>query len=74
MQRYNNQLLNEQSSIARPLVCALFRPFRSRWNPIAPSKAKINPSTIDRPAINIYCRIGSKRSSIEQISLLKCFI
>ena len=59
MQRYNYHLLNEQSSIARPLVGALFGPFRSRWNPIAPSKAKINPSTIDRPAINIYCRTGS---------------
>ena len=60
MQRYDYQLLKEQSSIARPLAGALFRPFRSRWNPIAPSKAKINSSTIDRPANNIYYRTGSK--------------
>ena len=55
----NIQLLNQQLSGARPLVGAFLRSFRSRWNPIAPSKFKENPSTIDRPAINTYCRTGS---------------
>ena len=57
----NIQLLNEHLPGARPLVGAFLRSFRSRWNPIAPSKSKENPSTIDRPAINIYCRTGSKK-------------
>ena len=33
---------------------------RSRWSPIAPSRPEENHSTIDRPAVNIYCRTGSK--------------
>ena len=44
----------------RPLVGAFLHLFRSRWSPIAPSRAKENHSTIDRPAVNIYCRTGSK--------------
>ena len=44
----------------RPLVGAFLHLFRSRWSPIAPSRAKENHSTIDRPAINIYRRTGSK--------------
>ena len=59
MHKYNNQPLDGQSPVARPLVDAFLRSFRSRWNPIAPSKTKENPSTSDRPAINIYCRTGS---------------
>ena len=42
-----------------PLVGAFLHLFRSRWSPIAPSGAKENRSTIGRPAVNIYCRIGS---------------
>ncbi len=44
----------------RPLVGAFLHLFRSRWSPIAPSRAKENHSTIDRPAVNIYRRTGSK--------------
>ena len=43
----------------RPLVGAFLHLFRLRWNPIAPSRAKENHSTIDRPDVNIYCRTGS---------------
>ena len=57
--RYNYQCQNGQSPVARPIIGAFLLPFRSRWNPIAPSKVKENPSTIDRPAINFYCRTGS---------------
>ena len=57
--RYKYLCQNEQSTFVRPIVGAFLSPFRSRWNPIAPSKVKEIPSTIDRPAINIYCRTGS---------------
>ena len=53
MQKYNYQCHNEQSAFVRPIVGAFLRPFRSRWNPIAPSKVKENPTTIDRPVFNI---------------------
>ena len=52
----------------RPLVGAFLHLFRSRWNPIAPSRAKENLSTIDRPDVNIYCRTGSKYKSRQMIA------
>ena len=53
----------------RPLVGAFLHLFRSRWSPIAPSRAKENHSTIDRPAVNIYCRTGSY---IQKIHIMFC--
>ena len=54
--------------LPRPLVGAFLHLFRSRWNPIAPSRAKENLSTIDRPDVNIYCRTGSKYKSRQMIA------
>lgn len=52
-------LMGRKLPSPRPLVGAFLHLFRSRWSPIAPSRAKENHSTIDRPAVNIYCRTGS---------------
>ena len=56
----NIYLMGRKLPSPRPLVGAFLHLFRSRWSPIAPSRAKENRSTIDRPAVNIYCRTGSK--------------
>lgn len=45
--------------LPRSLVDAFLHFFRSRWDPIAPSRSKENLSTIDRPADNLYYRTGS---------------
>ena len=52
-------LMGQKLPSPRPLVGAFLHLFQSRWSPIAPSRAKENHSTIDRPAVNIYCRTGS---------------
>ena len=61
-------LMGRKFPSPRPLVGAFLHLFRSRWNPIAPSRVKENHSTIDRPAVNIYCRTGSKPLPIEKYS------
>ena len=52
-------LMGRKLPSPRPLVGAFLHLFRSRWSPIASSRAKENRSTIDRPAVNIYGRTGS---------------
>ena len=62
-------LMGRKLPSPRPLVGAFLNLFRSRWSPIAPSRAKENHSTIDRPAVNIYCRTGSY---IQKIHIMFC--
>ena len=62
-------LMGRKLPSPRPLVGAFLHLFQSRWSPIAPSRAKENHSTIDRPAVNIYCRTGSKAGIIRSYCL-----